>query len=173
MIWRFSAGSLLHFSSTLNFVTLFNTLHWEHRLLISLQKTFINHLSFLFFICMLYVYCILITKLHLGWCLYRNNHRQGKPSQQHSFDPQQTGFKGNLRLLIKPFEQPHLPFKILSAALLSAQPELTHSCWDQDSPTSVYRAKAWIPFCIQASFCRDESQKMTCSHLKCLQYCLF
>lgn len=32
-------------------------------------------------------------------------------------DPQQTGFKGNLRLLIKPFEQPHLPFKILSAAL--------------------------------------------------------
>lgn len=33
------------------------------------------------------------------------------------FDPQQTGFKGNLRLLIKPFEQPHLPFKILSAAL--------------------------------------------------------
>ena len=34
-----------------------------------------------------------------------------------SYDPQQTGFKGNLRLLIKPFEQPHLPFKILSAAL--------------------------------------------------------
>lgn len=32
-------------------------------------------------------------------------------------DPQQTGFKGNLRLLIKIFEQPHLPFKILSAAL--------------------------------------------------------
>lgn len=32
-------------------------------------------------------------------------------------DSQQTGFKGNLRLLIKIFEQPHLPFKILSAAL--------------------------------------------------------
>lgn len=30
---------------------------------------------------------------------------------------QQTGFKGNLRLLVKPLEQPHLPFKILSAAL--------------------------------------------------------
>lgn len=39
--------------------------------------------------------------------------------QQRCFDPQQTGFKGNLRLLIKPFEQPHLPFKILSAALLN------------------------------------------------------
>lgn len=38
-------------------------------------------------------------------------------------DPQQTGFKGNLRLLIKPFEQPHLPFKILSAALHQWPPE--------------------------------------------------
>lgn len=40
-------------------------------------------------------------------------------------DPQQTGFKGNLRLLIKPFEQPHLPFKILSAAL---------HCWTLPPP---------------------------------------
>lgn len=30
---------------------------------------------------------------------------------------QQTGFKGNLRLLVKTLEQPHLPFKILPAAL--------------------------------------------------------
>lgn len=46
---------------------------------------------------------------HSGWVILARINR-------HS-DPQQTGFKGNLRLLIKPFEQPHLPFKILSAAL--------------------------------------------------------
>lgn len=36
------------------------------------------------------------------------------PRAQNS---QQTGFKGNLRLLVKTLEQPHLPFKILPAAL--------------------------------------------------------
>lgn len=36
------------------------------------------------------------------------------PQAQNS---QQTGFKGNLRLLVKTLEQPHLPFKILPAAL--------------------------------------------------------
>lgn len=32
-------------------------------------------------------------------------------------DSQQTGFKGNLRLLMEALEQPHLPFKILPAAV--------------------------------------------------------
>lgn len=50
------------------------------------------------------------TAVLLSWC-------PDALTPARRFDPQQTGFKGNLRLLIKPFEQPHLPFKILSAAL--------------------------------------------------------
>lgn len=53
---------------------------------------------------------------HSGWVILARINR-------HS-DPQQTGFKGNLRLLIKPFEQPHLPFKILSAALHCQTPSV-------------------------------------------------
>lgn len=39
------------------------------------------------------------------------------PSQPQAQNTQQTGFKGNLRLLLQTLEQPHLPFKILPAAL--------------------------------------------------------
>lgn len=38
-------------------------------------------------------------------------------SQRQAQNTQQTGFKGNLRLLLQTLEQPHLPFKILPAAL--------------------------------------------------------
>lgn len=42
---------------------------------------------------------------------------------------QQTGFKGNLRLLVKTLEQPHLPFKILPAALSHC----LHLFWSTDA----------------------------------------
>lgn len=68
-------------------------------------------------LCILRLWC----RLHI-LCLLE---RHPQPSTWCS-DPQQTGFKGNLRLLIKPFEQPHLPFKILSAALrCSAEPAMS------------------------------------------------
>lgn len=38
-------------------------------------------------------------------------------SRPQAQNTQQTGFKGNLRLLLQTLEQPHLPFKILPAAL--------------------------------------------------------
>lgn len=40
-----------------------------------------------------------------------------RPSWPQAQNTQQTGFKGNLRLLLQTLEQPHLPFKILPAAL--------------------------------------------------------
>lgn len=74
-------------------------------------------------VCFSYV-CAACCIFFVCWfCWHSVSHR--RPSTW-CFDPQQTGFKGNLRLLIKPFEQPHLPFKILSAALhCSTEPAMS------------------------------------------------
>lgn len=70
-----------------------------------------------FWLCLSYLCCILPLSVSYekfySWNMSRIIVNRGARCS----DPQQTGFKGNLRLLIKPFEQPHLPFKILSAAL--------------------------------------------------------
>lgn len=85
-------------------------------------------------VCLSYV-CAACCMFFVRWLCWHSE-RHCRPSTWCS-DPQQTGFKGNLRLLIKPFEQPHLPFKILSAALhCSAEPAM--SCCHL-SPHSVER----------------------------------
>lgn len=66
-------------------------------------------------------------------------------------DPQQTGFKGNLRLLIKPFEQPHLPFKILSAALRCS---VQNFCVVLPPPTSQF-APGYSFLCPQSKGLND------------------
>lgn len=76
------------------------------------------------FLCV-FVMPVLHAAYYFVGCVYCQSVSHRRPCTWCS-DPQQTGFKGNLRLLIKPFEQPHLPFKILSAALhCSAEPAMS------------------------------------------------
>lgn len=53
--------------------------------------------------------------------------RPPSPGRLQAQNTQQTGFKGNLRLLLQTLEQPHLPFKILPAAL--SHRLHTDACW--------------------------------------------
>lgn len=75
----------------------------------------------------------------LGLFLFSPSLRLLGPLQAQN--TQQTGFKGNLRLLVKTLEQPHLPFKILPAALSHC----FHSDWCIQlpllSPATLYRSR--------------------------------
>ena len=67
---------------------------------------------------------LFLPGLHGRWLVLSSSVVPFSPSSSSSSarhpqaqNTQQTGFKGNLRLLVKTLEQPHLPFKILPAAL--------------------------------------------------------
>lgn len=67
---------------------------------------------------------LFLPELHGRWLVLSSSVVPFSPSSSSSSarhpqaqNTQQTGFKGNLRLLVKTLEQPHLPFKILPAAL--------------------------------------------------------
>lgn len=67
---------------------------------------------------------LFLPELHSRWLALSSSVVLFSPSSSSSSarrpqaqNTQQTGFKGNLRLLVKTLEQPHLPFKILPAAL--------------------------------------------------------
>lgn len=73
---------------------------------------------------------------------------------------QQTGFKGNLRLLVKTLEQPHLPFKILPAAV-------SHCL--QSCGRLILAASTALLFCSSRCWVRDETTSIVHVHsLRCL-----
>lgn len=72
---------------------------WTWLLLLEVEACFVRKLSLTSWTPLMFLLLLLL----LSWLQAQNT--------------QQTGFKGNLRLLVKTLEQPHLPFKILPAAL--------------------------------------------------------
>lgn len=71
------------------------------------------------------------------------------PSPPQAQNTQQTGFKGNLRLLVKTLEQPHLPFKILPAAL-------SH-CLHSSGRLMLATSTAFPFFALHGSWAREDT----------------